>query len=101
MENKTYDVNEVAQMLNVSENSVRELIRQGKIKKLPISKPIRIAQSAIDNFLGLPMLGASVNRSDEVVFKKKEVLELISSITEIQQIANKVLVLLQTKLSRC
>ncbi|MCE7699827.1 MAG: helix-turn-helix domain-containing protein [Methanobacterium paludis] len=98
MENKICDVREVADILNLSQSKVRELIKQGKLKKLPIDKPIRVAKSAIDDFLGFQSQNYSVNKDDEFVFEKKEIVNLISSITDIQQVTNKLLMLLQNKL---
>jgi DNA binding domain, excisionase family len=98
MENKIYDVKEVADILNLSQSKVRELIKQGKLKKLQIDKPIRVAQTAINEFLGFQLQTYPANKENEIVLEKKEIMNLISYVTDIQQITNKLLVLLQNKL---
>jgi N12 class adenine-specific DNA methylase len=98
MDNRTYDVKELRKILNLSEATVRELIRQGKINKLPINKPIRVTQAALDEFLDMHPQATQVRKDDEIVIKKKELLELISTVVKIQNETNTLLGLLQNKL---
>jgi hypothetical protein len=98
MESIVYNINEVSTLLNLSQSKVRELIKQGKLKKLPIDKPIRVAQCSVDEFLGIQAQAISVKKDNEVVLEKKEIMNLISYLTEIQQITNKLLILFHNKI---
>jgi excisionase family DNA binding protein len=98
MEVKTFTVKEVSKILNVGESTVRELINQGKLKKLNINKPIRIAQSAINELLGVEVQKPLTNNSMDIILKKKDILDLISTITNVQNMTNELLILLQNKL---
>ncbi|WPC42792.1 helix-turn-helix domain-containing protein [Clostridium sp. JS66] len=98
MESKAFTVKEVAKILNLSEYTVRELIHQGKLKKLNIDKPIRVSQSAIDKLLDLDTNKSQVSNQIDIVLKKKEVLDLISTITSLQSMTNQILIMLQNKL---
>lgn len=98
MENKIYTVKEVADILNISQSKIRELIKQGKLKKLQIDKPIRVAQSAIEEFLGYQLQTYSEKKDHQIIIDKKEILDFITFVTDIQQMTNKLLVSLQNKL---
>lgn len=98
MESKTFTVKEVAKILNVGESTVRELINQGKLKKLNINKPIRISQSAIDELLGFEIQKPQISNSMDIVLKKKDVLDLICTVTNVQNMTNQILSMLQNKL---
>lgn len=98
MENKIYTIKEVADILNISQSKIRELIKQGKIKKLPIDKPIRVAQSAIEEFLGYQLQSATDKEAHKIFFERKEILDLVSYVIDIQQVSNKLIELLQNKL---
>jgi excisionase family DNA binding protein len=95
---KVYTVKEVCKLLNLGEYTVRDLIRQNKLKKIPIAKPIRISQKAINEFLGYNLENSSKSDSNIINFKKNEIMNVMSIITDIQASTNKLLVLFQNKL---
>lgn len=98
MEPKTFTVSEVAKILNIGQSTVRELINQGKLKKLNINRPIRVSQSAIDELLGFDIQKPQLSNSLDIVLKKKDILELISTVTTVQNMTNQILIMLQNKL---